>query len=128
MNTANFKNNGNSRYPISTDTLEFMQQQIHLAYGLASLYGENYIIRQSTADTDGLIVIKGELMPLKGTPQRYIRVGEQSTDIEAAGLTFAAARVERCAVYTSFALLTFYKTTSFPIMQPIAQHLVAPKG
>lgn len=38
MNTANFKNNGNSRYPLSTDTLEFMQQQIHLAYGLSLIH------------------------------------------------------------------------------------------
>ncbi len=127
MNTANFKNNGNSRYPLSTDTLDFMQKQIHLAYGLASLYGENYIIRQSTADTDGLIVIKGELMPLKGTRQGYIAIGEKSTNIEALGLTFAKARVERYAYYTGIGLATRYRAANFPVMQPIAQHLV-PKG
>ncbi len=126
MHTINFKNS-NSRYPLSTDTLEFMQQQIHLAYGLASLYGENYIIRQSTASADGLIVIKGELMPLFGTPQNYIAVRQRSTKIEAAGLTFADARIERGATYTNFALGTYYRTTDFPVMQPIADHLV-PKG
>ncbi len=126
MNAALFKNT-NNRYPLSTDTLEFMQQQIHLVYTLASLYGENYIIRQSTASADGLIVIKGELMPLFGTPQNYIAVRQRSTKIEAAGLTFADARIERGATYTNFALGTYYRTTDFPVMQPIADHLV-PKG
>lgn len=126
MNTANFKNS-NSRYPLSTDTLEFMQQQIHLAYGLASLYGENYIIRQSTADTDGLIVIKGELMPLKGTPAKFINLVIKNTNIEAAGLTFADARIERYAQYANAARVGGYTAVSFPVMQPIAQHLV-PKG
>ena len=127
MNTANFKNNGNSRYPLSTDTLEFMQQQIHLAYGLASLYGKNYIIRQSTANADGLIVIKNELMPLKGTPTKYIKLVQNKTSITAAGLTFANARVERYAQYASTASVGGYAAASFPVMQPIAQHLV-PKG
>ena len=126
MNTANFKNS-NSRYPLSTDTLEFMQQQIHLAYGLASLYGENYIIRQSTADTDGLIVIKGELMPLKGTPAKFITLVIKNTNIEAAGLIFADARIERYAQYTNATRVDSYKAVYFPVMQPIAQHLV-PKG
>ena len=126
MNTANFKNS-NSRYPLSTDTLEFMQQQIHLAYGLASLYGENYIIRQSTANADGLIVIKGELMPLKGTPQTRICINQKNSNIEAAGLTFADARIERYAFYTRLATATSYSAANFPVMQPIANHLV-PKG
>ena len=126
MNTANFKNS-NSRYPISTDTLEFMQQQIHLAYGLVSLYGENYIIRQSTANADGLIVIKGELMPLKGTPQTRICINQKNSNIEAAGLTFADARIERYAFYTRLATATSYSAANFPVMQPIANHLV-PKG
>lgn len=127
MNTANFKNNGNSRYPLSTDTLEFMQQQIHLAYGLTRLYGENYIIRQSTANADGLIVIKNELMPLKGTPAKFIKLVQNKTSITAAGLTFANARVERYAQYASTASVGGYGAISFPVMQPIAQHLV-PKG
>ena len=126
MNTANFKNS-NSRYPLSTDTLEFMQQQIHLTYGLASLYGENYIIRQSTANADGLIVIKGELMPLKGTPQTRICINQKNSNIEAAGLTFADARIERYAFYTRLATATSYSAANFPVMQPIANHLV-PKG
>ena len=126
MNTANFKNS-NSRYPLSTDTLEFMQQQIHLAYGLASLYGENYIIRQSTANADGLIVIKGELMPLKGTPQTRIYINQKNSNIEAAGLTFADARIERYAFYTRLATATSCSAANFPVMQPIANHLV-PKG
>ncbi len=126
MNTINFKNS-NSRYPLSTDTLEFMQQQIHLVYTLASLYGENYIIRQSTASVDGLIVIKNELMPLKGTPAKFIKLVVEKTNITAAGLTFANARVKRYAQYASNARVGGYTAASFPVMQPIADHLV-PKG
>ncbi len=126
MNAALFKNT-NNRYPLSTDTLEFMQQQIHLVYTLASLYGENYIIRQSTASADGLIVIKNELMPLKGTPQKFIKLVVEKTNITAAGLTFANARVKRYAQYASNACVGGYTAASFPVMQPIADHLV-PKG
>ncbi len=126
MNAALFKNT-NNRYPLSTDTLEFMQQQIHLVYTLASLYGENYIIRQSTASADGLIVIKNELMPLKGTPMKFIKLVVEKTNITAAGLTFANARVKRYAQYASNARVGGYTAASFPVMQPIADHLV-PKG
>ncbi len=100
-----------------------------MAYGLANLYGENYIIRQSTADTDGLVVLKGELMPLKGAPKTYIVVSQKSTSITAAGQTFADARVERYATYAIAPARNYgvYYTPSVPIMQPIAQHLV-PKG
>lgn len=125
MNTANFKNS-NNKYPLSTDTLDFMQKQIHLAYGLASLYGDNYIITQSTADTDGLIVVKGELMPLKGTAQKYIAIKEISHDIEAGGQKFANARVERYAYYANISL-NAYLTNKFPIVDGIGKHLV-PKG
>ncbi len=125
MNTANFKNS-NNKYPLSTDTLDFMQKQIHLAYGLASLYGDNYIITQSTADTDGLIVLKGELMPLKGTANKCIAVKEISHDIEAGGQKFANARVERYAYYTT-ARVNAYLASNFPIVDGIGKHLV-PKG
>ena len=129
MNTANFKN-GNKKYPLSTDTLEFMQQQIHLAYGLANLYGSNYIITQSSADADGLIVIGGELMPLRGDANTGISIVENSIDVEAAGQTFEAARIERYAKYckwTRVASRVIRRADNFPIIDGIANHLV-PKG
>ncbi len=129
MNTANFKN-GNKKYPLSTDTLEFMQQQIHMAYGLANLYGSNYIITQSSADADGLIVIGGELMPLRGDVNTGIRIVENSISVEAAGQTFEAARIERYAQYctwTRVASREIRRADNFPIIDGIANHLV-PKG
>lgn len=133
MDKANFKN-GNNKYPLSTDTLEFMQRQIHLAYGLSGLYDANYIIRQSTADTDGLIVVEGELMPLKGKPNARIFVSEDETNIEAGGQTFSAARVTRYASYAAAsarprprAAKLGYSASGFKVLQPISEHIV-PKG
>lgn len=127
MNYANFKN-GNAKYPLSTDTMDFLQKQIQLVYGLANLYDKNYIIRQSTADTEGLIVINGELMPLKGKPQRFIRVSEDIEDIEAGGQTFDSARVSRYAQYQSIRQpRTCFSAGLFKICQPISEHIV-PQG
>lgn len=126
MNYANFKN-GNAKYPLSTDTMDFLQKQIQLVYGLADLYDKNYIIRQSTADTEGLIVINGELMPLKGKPQRFIRVSEDIEDIEAGGQTFDSARVSRYAQYQNSKQLRTFSAGLFKICQPISEHIV-PKG
>ena len=43
MNTANYLKNG--KYPLSTETLSFIQDQIKLLEALAGLGGKNYIIQ-----------------------------------------------------------------------------------
>lgn len=100
MNEQKFKN-GNFKFPLSTDALDFLQEQVRLVYGLASLAGQYIIINQST-QRDGLIIVNGELMPLvAGAPDKRIVVREVSEDIVALGVTYSGVRVKRYAEYTS---------------------------
>lgn len=99
MDKANYTDNGKGRYPLSTDGLEFIQSQIELIYSVAELHGRNYILKGSTAMTEGIIVVEGEMMPLQGQPNAYIQVKEEYDKLEADGLVFEKARVKRVAQY-----------------------------
>lgn len=99
MNKQNFKN-GNAMFPISTDALEFMQQQTFLVARLTELAGPYVIISQPANGKSGLCVFNGELLPLTGdTTASHISVSEVKTDITAHGTTYQDARVSREAVY-----------------------------
>lgn len=99
MNEQNFKN-GHSMFPISTDALEFMQQQTFLVARLTELAGSRVIITQPTNGKAGLCVFNGELLPLIGdTTATHIDVSEVTMDVTAHGTTYENARVTREAVY-----------------------------
>lgn len=99
MNEQNFKN-GHSMFPISTDALEFMQQQTFLVARLTELAGPYVIISQPANGKAGLCVFDGELLPLTGdTTATHIGVSEVTIDITAHGTTYNAARVTREAIY-----------------------------
>lgn len=99
MDKANYKN-GNAKYPVSTDTLDFIQKQIELIYHLSDLFGKNYILMASTTSTDGIIVVNGEVMPLKaGASAGYVSIRETSQSITAVGVTYENARIIRYAEY-----------------------------
>ena len=66
MNTQHFTTNDNQKFPLSTEALEFMQEQIKLAYGLTDLAGANIIVREPTASKRGLVIYDGELLELTG--------------------------------------------------------------
>lgn len=99
MNKQNFKN-GNAMFPISTDALEFMQEQNCLVARLTELAGPYVIISQPANGKAGLCVFDGELLPLSGdAAATHIGVTEVKTDITAHGTTYRDARVTREAVY-----------------------------
>ena len=99
MNKQNFKN-GNAMFPISTDALDFMQEQNFLVARLTELAGPYVIISQPANGKAGLCVFDGELLPLSGdTAATHIGVTEVKTDITAHGTTYRDARVTREAVY-----------------------------
>lgn len=134
MNKQLFKDNGNNKFPISTDALDFIQEQIFLAYKLAALAGGYVIIQNSTASREGLCIYNGELMPLKGAPDACIIPNNQADDIIANGETFHGVRITRYAQYapaggtpaTAFWTLTNLKTLKTQL-DAAAQHYV-PKG
>ena len=87
-------------FPISTDALEFMQQQTFLVARLTELAGSRVIITQPTNGKAGLCVFNGELLPLTGdTTATHIDVSEVTMDVTAHGTTYEDARVTREAVY-----------------------------
>ena len=99
MNKQNFKN-GNAMFPISTDALDFMQEQNFLVARLTELAGPYVIISQPANGKAGLCVFDGELLPLSGdAAATHIGVTEVKTDITAHGTTYRDARVTREAVY-----------------------------
>lgn len=99
MNKQNFKN-GNAMFPLSTDALDFMQEQNFLVARLTELAGPYVIISQPANGKAGLCVFDGELLPLTGdTTATHIEVSEVMIDITAHGTTYNAARVTREAIY-----------------------------
>lgn len=97
MNTQSFINDG-QKFPLSTESLNFIQEQIKLVYGLTDLAGANVIIKDSTATKDGLVIIDGELLPLKGTHNAYISL-VQSDEVLSIGDFSENVRTLRIAVY-----------------------------
>lgn len=131
MDRANYTENGNSRYPLSTEGLDFIQRQIELIYNVAQLYGPNYILKPSTAMVEGVIVVGGEMMPLEGTKADYIAVVETPETLEADGMVFENARVRRVAQYVASSTGEgCYEASQFPTITTIEAmrpHLT-PKG
>lgn len=97
MNTQSFINDG-QKFPLSTESLNFIQEQIKLVYGLTDLAGANVIIKDSTATKDGLVIMDGELLPLKGTHNAYISL-VQSKETLSIGDFSENVRTLRVAVY-----------------------------
>lgn len=131
MDKANYTTNDKSRYPLSTEGLDFIQRQIELIYSVAELHGRNYILKNSTASANGIIVVDGEMMPLKNSPLNYIQVIETYDTLEADGMVFEKARVRRHAEYVGvqtgkgcYEASLFKTLTTIEEMKP---HLM-PKG
>lgn len=101
MNIQNFTNNDNQKFPLSTEALAFMQEQIKLAYGLTNLAGQNIIVKQSSATETGLVIYDGELLPLSGTPARYITIVQSEEQINVEGRFTGTVRITRTAVYAA---------------------------
>ena len=94
--------NGQAKFPVSTEALDFIQNQIFLTARMCSLAGTNVIITPATTTTDGLVVINGELLPLiAGTAKQYIQIVETKQTIVAGTQTFTDVRISRQAQYAN---------------------------
>lgn len=103
MNTQNFKENGNQKFPLTTEALDFIQEQIKLVYGLTSLAGQFIIICEPTSGKDGLVIVDGELLPLKGTKSDFSRIVVSQVDERVAlgdGSFEGIVRSTRVATYS----------------------------
>lgn len=108
MNTQHFTTNDNQKFPLSTEALAFMQEQIKLAYGLTDLAGANIIVREPTASKEGLVIFDGELLPLTGTRPTgiaaltaAISIAEHTETMSVEGKFEGNVRTTRIASYTN---------------------------
>lgn len=92
---------GNGMYPLSTQTLSFIQAQIELLQALAAIGGKRYILKEPENGNTGIVVIDGEVLPLAATPTsgKAIKVIEDRENVVADGTTYAEARIVRSAKY-----------------------------
>ena len=105
MHSQNFKN-GKHKFPVSTESLELLQQQIYMTARLASLAGTNVIVKNPTSSSvpsasaqlltfdnqfspfSGLVIINGQLYPLYGNSAKSrIAVIESSESVQVPGET-----------------------------------------
>lgn len=115
MNTARYTDTctatgGAGKYPLSTETLDFIQTQIKLLEHLAGVGGKNYIL-PGPGGRGGVVALttrdKGmELLELMDSPAfsssiRYITVTTTPEDIVADAETYVEARTYRRAQYTT---------------------------
>lgn len=90
------------RYPLSTQTLEFIQGQIMLLQQLGFIGGNRYILKVPDGTNAGIVYIDGELLSIDRSPamsnlMRYIIVRTTQEDIHADGETYTVAREYRTA-------------------------------
>ena len=104
MNKAQYTGRPERNYPLSTETLDFIQGQVLLAAEWAKMAGGNYILSgcEDTGDRigDGTLIIEGEVLPfVGGIKQGMIRIVTTKTSITAGGNTYDEARTFRAAQF-----------------------------
>ena len=94
---------GNGMYPLSTQTLAFIQSQIEQLQSLAQIGGKRYVLKEPANGALGIVVIDGEVLPLAASPTsgKGIKVMEERQDIVADGTTYVEARILRSAKYVA---------------------------
>ena len=116
MNKASYTatttaNGGDGKYPLSTETLDFIQDQILLLETLCGIGGGNYILRAPDGTNEGVAVIMGadkkpevltiQARPLFSSSVRYLTVTTRSEDITADAEKYLEARTYRSAQFTT---------------------------
>lgn len=106
MNKAIYTGWPSSNFPLSTEGLDFVQEQILLAAQYAAAAGGNYILSgcsvTGTTAASGIMILAGEIVTFAGgTLQTTIRVKETASDITAGSVTYTGAYKTRVAEFGS---------------------------
>lgn len=116
MNTAVYTeavtaNGGVGKYPLSTETLDFIQEQVKLLELLAGCGGVNYILRAPDGTNEGLAVIENnqhepEVVTINPKPTfsssvKYLTITTKKENIKADDETYLEARIYRTAQFTT---------------------------
>lgn len=126
MQKANYLNtrtaSGNSgKYPLSTQTLDFIQQQIMLLQQLGYIGGSKYILRQPDGKNAGLCYIDGEFYTLAAKPVmsdaiKFVCIATKTENIKADGETYAEARTYKTAALSSTSSSTCFPIDKFSVL------------
>jgi len=105
MNSINFTAKDN--FPLSSDTMNMLQQMVKLNANMALLGGQNYILsgcdeyNNGTMVNDGYIVINGELLEFAGgAKQEKITIAETSQTLHAFGVDYPESYIFRTAKFS----------------------------
>jgi microcystin-dependent protein len=104
MNKINFTAKEN--FPLSSDTMEMMQQMIGINANMALLGGANYILSGCVANgtgnvSAGLIIINGEILPFEaGTKKAKITIQQTSKTLTAFGVEYPESYIYRTAKFS----------------------------
>lgn len=114
---------GVGKYPLSTETLEFIQDQIKLLEQLAGAGGSNYILKAPDGTTGGVAVIvnagkQAEVVEISPRPVfsasvKYLTITTTAEDIKADAETYKEARILRTAQFTAGKGAESYDINSF---------------
>ncbi|MDB4497840.1 hypothetical protein N9251_00700 [Gammaproteobacteria bacterium] len=101
MNIANYKNETNM-FPITTETFDFIQNQMLLLQKLSKTFGKNYVIEDPTQEQSGVIVINNEICDfLYSTPTNYVKVSVSELPLTFKDQVFGQLLEKRVCRYCS---------------------------
>lgn len=103
MNKINFTAKDN--FPLSSDTMDMMQQMIGTSASMALLGGSNYILSGCVDDgtnvSNGIIVINGEILPFEGGAKKTkITIQQTTKTLTAFGVDYPEAYIYRSAKFS----------------------------
>lgn len=123
MKTASYistqtETGGSGKYPLSTQTLDFIQSQILLLQQLSLIGGNRFVLKEPDGNSAGACVIDGEVLvlsakPVRGTSTKYISVVTEKQDIEADDEVYKEARTVRTATYSTSKTTECYEINTF---------------
>jgi microcystin-dependent protein len=125
MNKINFTAKDN--FPLSSDTMEMLQQMIGLSANTALLGGSNYILSGCVDDgngnvSSGIIVINGELLTMAGgTKKSKLTIQQTGKTLTAFGVSYPEAYVYRAAIFSNTGEYNWSDFAQAPTIQQIEE-------
>jgi hypothetical protein len=95
-----------SKFPVSSETFEFMQNMMALIAKIASLGGTNYILEgcteNGTTASEGTVVIAGEILPFAGgTKSTYVVISEAKESVQVYDEAYENLYITRKVIFGS---------------------------
>lgn len=131
MNKINFTAKDN--FPLSSDTMDMMQQMIGSSASMALLGGSNYILSGCVDDgtnvSNGIIIIGGEILPFEGgTKKTKITIQQTTKTLTAFGIDYPEAYIYRSAKFSDTGEYTWSDFVQVLTNKQIEERINALKG